>query len=184
MTGGFWPIFTGTWPKMWLWTSSPSCRSLFEDPETIDLLGHPVKTVRREKQLPLLAFHAVKHSWCLLKWFVDLAALAKLPRFDWDAALRYVDDSKSAGVARVSHLGLLVAGRLFDLPLPSDVRHRIERDRRAMALVPVVIDDIRTSREYDMSEQHRVLLALNESTWSKLKRAGEGVWGRSDRLRG
>ncbi len=159
----------------------PERSSLFEDPETVDLLGRPVLTVSRQKQLPLLGFHAAKHAWYLLKWFVDIAALAKLPEFDWDAAFRFIDASKAGGVARVSHLGLLVSDRLFDCPLPPEVRRRIERDRRAMALVPVVIDDIRASREYDMSEQHRVLLALNEGGWSRLKRAGVSVWERANR---
>lgn len=159
----------------------PELSSLFEDPETVELLGRPVLTVSSEKQLSLLSFHAVKHAWYLLKWFVDIAALVKVPEFDWDTALRFIDASKAGGVARVSHVGLLVADRLFDCPLPPEVRHRIERDRRAVALVPVVIDDIRMSREYDMSEQHRVLVALDEGGWSRLKRAGAGVWARVSR---
>lgn len=159
----------------------PELSSLFETPETVRLLGRPVLTVSREKQLPLLSFHAVKHAWYLLKWFVDIAALVKLPEFDWDAAFRFLDASKPGGVARATDLGLLVADRLFDSPLPPEVRRRIEKDRRAMALVPVVIDDIRTSREYDMSEQHRVLLALNEGGWSRLKRAGMSVWEQASR---
>jgi len=159
----------------------PELSSLFESSETVDLLGHPVVTVSREKQLPLLGFHAVKHAWYLLKWFVDIAALAKLPEFDWDAAFRFIDSSQSKGVARVSHLGLLVADRLFDSPLPPEVRRRIERDRRATALVPVVIDDIRTSREYNMSEQHRILLGLNAGAWSRLKTVVARVLERASR---
>ena len=159
----------------------PELSSLFEDPETVDLLGHPVKTVRREKQLPLLSFHAVKHAWYLLKWFVDIAALAKLPEFDWDAAFRYIDVTKSRGVARVSHLGLLVADSLFDVPLPPEIRRRLQRDRRAIALVPTVIDDLRSDRVFEMSEQHRVLLALNAGAWSRFKTAGARALARVNR---
>ncbi|MDA1315322.1 MAG: nucleotidyltransferase family protein [Acidobacteria bacterium] len=161
----------------------PELASVFEDSEMVVILGRPVAAVRREKLLPLLSFHSVKHAWYLLKWFVDIAALARLPAFDWDAALRYIDSTRSSGVARVSHLGLLVADSLFDCALPPEVRRRLEKDRCATALVPAVIDDIRASRMYDMPEQHRVLLGLKESAWSRLRTAGAAVMQKGwDRL--
>jgi hypothetical protein len=153
----------------------PEISSLFEDPEMVPMLGCSVAAVRVEKLLPLLGFHSVKHSWYQLKWFVDIATLARLPEFDWDAAFRYMDSAESSSVAQVSHLGLLVADRLFDCSLPAAVRRLLEKDKRAVALVSIVVDDIRASRTFDMSEQHRVLLALNAGAWSRLKRAGSKV---------
>ena len=98
----------------------------------IDLLGRKVRTLAPEMLLTALCVHGTKHSWMRLSWVSDIAAILSVPGLvDWPKAHRLAEHHR---VARMLRLGLLLAERLLDAPLPGDLQPGLEADSTAVRL--------------------------------------------------
>lgn len=84
-----------------------------------------------EPQAVLLALHGVKHAWTSLLWVVDFAHAVARERFDWK---QFDASAAHWGVARATHIALLVAHELVRLPVPADRLTRARGDGAAAAL--------------------------------------------------
>ena len=92
----------------------------------IDLQGSAVETFSPRDTLVVLCLHGSKHVWESLKWLVDIAELVRLfPELDFQGALA---DAEAAGCGRTVHLGLLLASRLLDAPVPPGIVAAAESD--------------------------------------------------------
>jgi len=92
-----------------------------------------VSTLGPVDNLLFLCGHGTKHSWMALSWLVDVAELVRgQPSLDWDAVLRW---SRVFGRRRPVQLGLHLAHRLLEAPVPSEVLADGERDPEVAALV-------------------------------------------------
>ena len=94
--------------------------------------GRHVETFSVEDTLILLCVHGTKHFWERLSWICDIAELVQSPRgVDWGLNQ---DLARRAGCRRMWLLGLALANRLLDAPLPAEVRAWIEGDAQVQRL--------------------------------------------------
>jgi hypothetical protein len=96
-----------------------------------------VWTLGLEDTLLLLLCHGMKHNWGVLSWLVDVAELVRRHAWclDWDAVLRW---SRVSGRRRPVQLGLHLAHRLLDAPVPAEVLAGGDQDPEVAALVGAV----------------------------------------------
>jgi hypothetical protein len=88
-----------------------------------------------------LCLHGTKHGWSVLSWLVDLAELVRgQPDLDWDVVLQW---SRRPGRRRPVQLGLHLARRVLEAPVPAEVLAEGEQDPEVAALVALVEEDLR-----------------------------------------
>lgn len=104
--------------------------------QPITLAGRQVLTFSPEDTLLLLSVHGSKHLWDRLSWIADIAALMARSRTDWslDWAL-LLERARSWRVERMLLLGVGLAARLLEAPLPGEVNGRLERDKVARRMI-------------------------------------------------
>jgi hypothetical protein len=79
-----------------------------------------------EMLLIVLCVHGSKHTWELLKWVCDVAELLRShPELDWNQIFLYASTWRCRGMLS---LGLSLAHRLLDAPLPEIVLARLESE--------------------------------------------------------
>jgi hypothetical protein len=95
-----------------------------------------VSTLGFVDNLLFLCTHGIKHNWGSLSWLVDVAELVRRqPDLDWDFVRRW---SRVPGRRRPVQLGLHLAHRLLEAPVPAEVLADADRDPEVAALVGVV----------------------------------------------
>ena len=95
-----------------------------------------VWTLGPEDTLLFLCVHGTKHDWAVLGWLVDVAELVRgQAGLDWDAVLRW---SRVPGRRRPVQLGLQLAHRLLEAPVPATVLADGAQDPEIAELVMVV----------------------------------------------
>ena len=85
-----------------------------------------------EDLLIVLCVHGSKHAWEHLKWVCDVAELIRThPNLDWSSIFA---SSSAWGCRRLVMMGLSMAYRLLDAPLPDGVLARLEREEEIEVL--------------------------------------------------
>ena len=126
-----------------LFASSLQAEEFWGRLETMSLNDVVVRSLAAEDLLLSLCVHGAKHLWERLAWICDVAQVIKTHEINWSALLvRAV----STGNQRMLFLGIHLANRLLDAPLPEQVRGQIERDEMVLALANEV-----TTRLFDFS---------------------------------
>jgi hypothetical protein len=120
-----------------LFASTVNGERLWEDLITVDLNGTPVKTFPAEDLLFSLCVHGSRHLWERLGWICDIAELIKRQPLDWTALL---ERSALADTERMFLLGVHLAHRLLDAPVPAEVKQRCDADRRLSLLADTIIE--------------------------------------------
>jgi hypothetical protein len=98
--------------------------------EVFDLAGQPARRFSPEDMLLHLALHMRKHRYVGLRWLCDVAEL--LRRFAGPAAPRPLDweyvigAARAAGLTVLLYTGLVLARRLLDAPVASDLLAGLE----------------------------------------------------------
>ena len=84
--------------------------------EETQVMGHAVPTLRREDMMIYLCANGMKDGWSYLRSVCDVAALMthETP-LDWGFIL---EEAKSMKAFRMVRLGVMLAHRLLDVPLP------------------------------------------------------------------
>ena len=98
------------------------------DPQLVPvpLSGREARTFAPEEGLTFLCVHGAKDSWARLVWVADVAELIRSHQnLDWDRALRFAESLRADRMLRI---GLTLASRLLDAPLPESARAQIDRD--------------------------------------------------------
>src|SRR5690606_15715096 len=93
--------------------------ALREGAGTVELEGLRARTFAPEDLTLALCLHGARHMWERLAWLCDLRELLRCARLDWD---RLLARASRCGGRRVLLLGLHLAGRQLDAPLPETVR--------------------------------------------------------------
>jgi len=122
-----------------LFASTVDANSLWQNLVTIDLNGTQVKTLSAEDLLFSLCVHGSRHLWERLGWICDVAELLTRHEFDWDALLQR---AASADSERMFLLGLSLAERLLDAPLPINVKQRCDADERLQSLAENIVEHL------------------------------------------
>jgi Uncharacterised nucleotidyltransferase len=95
----------------------------------VSLSGHSVRTFGPEDTLVFLCVHGSKDFWERLLWIADVAEFVRShPQLDWEGVYQLAD---SVCARRMLHLGLALADRLLDAPLPAAILSRARADRVA-----------------------------------------------------
>ena len=83
------------------------------------VLGRPVLTPAPQDLLIYLCVHGAVHTWNRLSWIRDVARFVRLSdSVDWSATLDYAE---SLGCKRIVLLGLYLANRFLETPLPEKI---------------------------------------------------------------
>jgi hypothetical protein len=83
------------------------------------VLARPVLTPSPQDLLIYLCVHGAVHTWNRLSWIRDVARFVRVSdSVDWSATLDYAE---SLGCKRIVLLGLYLANRFLETPLPEDV---------------------------------------------------------------
>src|SRR5215216_1596531 len=119
-----------------LFASTVNGERLWQDLITVDLNGTQVKTFSAEDLLFSLCVHGSRHLWERLAWICDVAELIARRSLDWTALLTR---AASADTERMFLLGVHLAERLLDAPLPTEVKQRCHSDPRLSSLADTII---------------------------------------------
>ena len=134
--------------------------------EAIEIAGQSIDILAREDALPLLCVHGAKHMWDQLSYIADVSELVQASAgFDWERAIAL---SGRLGAERMTLLGLAVARRLLDTPLPQDVVDRIARDNSTSQFVDEIAGRL--------FQEKRVRPNAVSRFWARV-RMGGGAWG-------
>ena len=119
-----------------LFASTVNGERLWQDLITLDLNGTQVKTFSAEDLLFSLCVHGSRHLWERLGWICDVAELIRRRPLDWTALL---ERAASADSERMFLLGIYLAERLLDAPVPAEVKQRCDSDPRLASLADNII---------------------------------------------
>ena len=117
-----------------LFASSVNTDQLWQDLITLDLNGSQVKAFSAEDLLFSLCVHGSRHLWERLGWICDVAELLARHTFDWTKLLERAADNE-----RMFLLGLYLAERLLDAPLPDEIKQRCASDPRLDSLADNIV---------------------------------------------
>jgi hypothetical protein len=112
---------------------------LWQDLIPIDVNNTQLKTLRAEDLLFSLCVHGSRHLWERLSWICDVAELIGRHSLDWSNLL---ESAKHADTERMFLLGLHLAHKLLDAPLPEAVKQRCESDERLKLLADDVVEHL------------------------------------------
>lgn len=120
-----------------------------------------------EDLLIVLCVHGSKHAWEHLKWVCDVAEILRThPDLNWTSIM---SSSSAWGCQRLVMMGLLIAHRLLDAPLPDEVLVRLEREVEIAVLshrMPATL--LEDGREGVWEEQSAALyFSLKDSWWER-----------------
>src|ERR1044072_705633 len=122
-----------------LFASTVNGERLWQNLITLDLDGTPVKTFSAEDLLFSLCVHGSRHLWERLGWICDIAELIKRQPLNWPALL---ERAAIADTERMFLLGVHLAQRLLDAPVPSEVKQRCDADQRLSPLADNIIEHL------------------------------------------
>jgi hypothetical protein len=122
-----------------LFASSVIPDKFWRDLIAIDITGTGLKALSAEDLLFSLCVHGSRHLWERLSWICDVAELIARHRFDWPHLLKRAE---SADNERMFLLGLYLAERLLDAPLPEEIKARCRADERLKSLATNVIEHL------------------------------------------
>ena len=122
-----------------LFASTVSSDALWTDCVTIDLNGTQMKTLSAANLLFSLCVHGSRHLWERLGWICDIAELLARQKFDWSILM---DRAGQADSDRMFLLGLYLAERLLDAPLPDIVKQRCDSEPRLASLADNVVEHL------------------------------------------
>jgi hypothetical protein len=162
-----------------LFAATVTAEELWDNPSTVKLNGHTLKTLSTEDLLFALCVHGSRHLWQRLAWICDIDRLIKINKtLNWP---KLCERAKQANLERMFLLGPALAARLLGTDLPEPIAQVIARDRRIRRLC----DEIR-ARLFDSHQSAPPLLAvvrfnlLIRSGWRSRIRYGRFLFAPTD----
>ena len=119
-----------------LFASSVQENELWQHLEPIEVRGVQMKTLSADDLLFSLCVHGSRHLWERLGWICDIAELITRHEINWPALLQR---AAAADSERMFLLGLHLAHKLLDAPLPQSVQQRCNADARLESLANNVV---------------------------------------------
>lgn len=115
---------------------APILTEMSKSATTVALGGHDVRTFSIEDTLVLLCIHGSKDFWERISWLADVSEFVQWQTgLDWDLVWRRAKELKAV---RMLSLGLLLAVRVLDAPLPGEISARVEADSTAAAIANAI----------------------------------------------
>jgi Uncharacterised nucleotidyltransferase len=163
-------------PKHYSFTPDP--QMLWNEIDRVQFGDRSIETLTPENLLLFLCAHGAKHNWWRLYWICDIAELLRsYPDLDWE----YIDRVAGRfGTRRMLLLGLDLAKRLLDAPLPEAQLLQLTFDPK----LPLLFAEIR-SRLFPDPDPDGKAIAVDDSSWtwrdygiyrSTITLLGDRVW--------
>lgn len=128
-----------------------------------------VQGLAPEDLLIVLCVHGSKHVWEELKWICDVAELLRShPHLDWN---RIFSNASAWRCRRLVYMGLSLAHRILDAPLPDAVLVRFSDDSDVQILSHRVPSTLLADRHVGVNESEAVAVyfSLKDSWWERWK---------------
>ena len=134
--------------------------------ETVSVGGQQLRTFSLEDTLLLLCVHGTKHFWSRLGWICDIAELVQSPRgVDW---LRSENLARHMRCRRMWLLGLALANKILEAPLPELVLQQIRSDPSVAALSRQVQAQFLNSEESNFGAAQRLYFrVISQDTFAE-----------------
>lgn len=151
-----------------LFASSLQAEEFWGRLESMRLNNMAVKSLSAEDLLLSLCVHGSKHHWERLAWICDVAELVKTRTdLNWSVLL---ERSASTGNDRMLLLGLHLANRLLDAPLPDHVKSKLTAERIVVSLANEVSQRLfGVGQPTSISQSFRFNWAVRASWRSRLR---------------
>lgn len=133
----------------------------------ISLANKTVQGLTPEALLIVLCVHGSKHVWEALKWVCDVAQLLRAHnQLDWDWIF---SNASTWRCRRLVYMGLSLAHRLLDAPLPGAVLARLSADSDVQTLSDRMPSTLLADRCAGVEEAQAVALyfSLKDSWWER-----------------
>lgn len=133
-------------------------------PVSID--GHQVRGLAPEDLLIILCVHGSKHAWERLKWVADVAELLRAHQLNWNGVFSTATRWKCR---RMVLLGLELANRLMEVPLPIYILNMIAADHDVTVLARRMPKSMLTHQQDGIDEHDGPALyfSLKDSWWER-----------------
>jgi hypothetical protein len=135
---------------------APDLAAMSDGAVSIAIGGHEVETFSPEDTLVLLCVHGAKDFWERISWIADVAGFVERQKLDWDRVLRRAEQLKAQ---RMLYLGLALAARTLDAPLPTEICGRLDSEeiagRLAVEVESRILQRAAASRSAASSFQYR-----------------------------
>ena len=128
-----------------LFASTVQTETLWQDLVPFELNGTTMKTLSADDLLFSLCVHGSRHLWERLGWICDVAELISRRDMNWSALL---DRAAKAESERMFLLGLHLAEKLLETPLPLEVKRRCEADNRLEPLAANIVEHLFNGPEH------------------------------------
>src|SRR5688572_903024 len=128
-----------------LFASTVQTESLWQHLVPFDLNGTTVRTLSADDLLFSLCVHGSRHLWERLGWICDVAELISRRNLNWTALL---DRAARADGERMFLLGLHLADKLLNAPLPPEVKRRCAADKRLESLAADIVEHLFNGPEH------------------------------------
>ncbi|MFN8441332.1 MAG: nucleotidyltransferase family protein [Caldilineaceae bacterium] len=134
------------------YTFAAACAELWENQHPVSIAGATVSTFSPENLLWFLCVHGSKHQWERLSWICDIAQLLHTyPGLDWRWLIDY---AKQKGISRRLYLGLLLAHKLLNAPLPQSIQTELAAGPVLQTLARTAIKAISDESDTDSEQSH------------------------------
>lgn len=122
-----------------LFATSVNADDLWQNVVTIKINGTDVRALSADDLLLSLCIHGSRHLWERLSWICDVAELISRHHFNWTTLL---ERAANADTERIFLLGLFLAEKLLDAPLPAEIKQRCESDARLRSLADNIVEHL------------------------------------------
>lgn len=133
----------------------------------VPLANKTVQGLAPEDLLIVLCAHGSKHAWEALKWVCDVAELLRAhDHMDWD---RIFSRASTWRCRRLVLMGLSLAHRLLDVPLPEAVLARLSADSDVQMFSHRMPSTLLADPHVGVNEEQAVALyfSLKDSWWER-----------------
>jgi hypothetical protein len=129
--------------------------------------NHTIQGLAPEDLLIVLCVHGSKHAWEQLKWVCDVAELLRSQPVDWEQCFARATHWRCR---RMLSMGLFLAHRLLDAPLPQMVLERLKEDSDVQVLSHRMPASLLANRRDGIIEEQAGALYffLKDSWWERL----------------
>jgi len=122
-----------------LFATSVNAGAVWQDLVAININGTKVSAFPADDLLFSLCVHGSRHLWERLSWICDVAELISRHHFNWTTLL---ERAANADTERMFLLGLFLAEKLLDAPLPPEIKQRCDADPRLRSLAVNVVEHL------------------------------------------
>ena len=141
---------------------------LFRRAVTAPVAGRPMQMPCAEDLFIVLSLHAAKHVWGRLIWLCDLVRLMDLPTLNWTLI---AERAKDLSIVRILRVGMLLANRMLDAPIPAAADASLPQDAAAQAFAEEIEPIITRETLFNVEsfEYFRLMLRLREAKPDRLR---------------